>query len=107
MTDREQAARLRKEAAVDDKRIIDMTVGELRAVVRALLREEVAEVERAPKYATIDEAAEHFRVTTRTVRNWIGRGAPVRRLGGGTYRIELDAMAEWQAGESKPLRSVK
>ncbi|MGW8286206.1 MAG: helix-turn-helix domain-containing protein [Candidatus Deferrimicrobiaceae bacterium] len=93
---------------MDNKRLIDMTAEDLRELVRAVVREESAasKPEEPPAYVTVGEAAKHFRVTRRTIYNWIERGAPARKLGGGAHRIDLRAMAEWNAGEPMELKAV-
>lgn len=101
---KEDSSELQVVEAVDGKMLVQLTVDELRAVVRA-------EVERAVMHASeikppvksqrwrdTDEVAEHFSVTPQTIRNWCRDGAPHRTFGTGknpVYRIDLAEFDAW------------
>jgi excisionase family DNA binding protein len=92
---------------VERKRIIDMDAEDLRSLIRAVVREEIgADVPRTKRFVTVREAADYFSVCPQTVRNWVKKGAPARQIGGGEFRIELEALAEWRVGEVVELKAV-
>lgn len=48
-----------------------------------------------PYPATVDDVAEHFGVSPRTVWRWLKRGCPHKRPGGGGPRFNLAEVNEW------------
>jgi len=67
----------------------------------------------AMKTVSIDKAAELLCVSRRTIYNHIGRGVlkTVRTIGGGSQRVTLDSLTQWQAspqrrGERMQARSA-
>lgn len=83
---------------MDDRRLIDMTESELRALIRDELE---ARPEPPPqkKFMSTREVADHFGVQQQTVHAWIKRGCPARRIGGHIYRLDPEAVAAWRSGE--------
>jgi len=55
-------------------------------------------------YATIDEAAATLRVSERTVRRWIARGALAARKVGGTVRVPREALSAESPVTARPRR---
>jgi excisionase family DNA binding protein len=55
-------------------------------------------------YLTIEESAAALRVSERTVRRWISRGALVARRVGGTVRVARDAVTGAGSKISRPRR---
>ena len=100
-----QNARANDNNAGDDKMIVTLSVGELRAVVRDEVERLKAVVPQLPsKWVDTPKAAEHFGCTTQTIRNWIEQGAPATQVGTGArpkYRIELHALEAWCRAQGK------
>lgn len=90
--------------APSDGMIVQLTVGQLRALLRDEVDRAVNRVMdakppvKSPRWVDAEEAAQHFRVTSATIRNWCSAGAPHRRFGAGKsqrYRIELPVFEAW------------
>lgn len=90
---------------MDDRRIMDMTEGQLRAIVAEAVRA-ANKTQPVKRFLTCHEAAGAFSVSTQTIRNWAKRGAPVRRIGGGDFRVDLDALVAWRNGDAGGLKAV-
>jgi excisionase family DNA binding protein len=58
-------------------------------------------------WATINQAAQHVGVSSRTIQRWIiTRGAPAAQIGG-TTRIDLQMLDEWLRTEALRLREAR
>lgn len=90
---------------MSDRRIIDMTEGQLRTLVAEAVRA-ANKTQPVRRFLTCHEAAGAFSVSPQTIRNWAKRGAPVRRIGGGDFRIDVDALVAWRNGDVTKLKVV-
>lgn len=96
--------------------IVQLTVGQLRALLRDEVDRAVDRVMgakppvKSPRWVDAEEAAQHFGVTSATIRNWCAAGAPHRRIGAPgkvqQYRIELPLFEAW-VDESQPRTGAK
>ena len=55
-------------------------------------------------YLTLDEAAAALRVSERTVRRWIARGALIAQKVGGTVRVPWAAVTTASSAAARPRR---
>lgn len=91
----------------DDTRMsVQLTVGELRDLIRAEVERglRTGTVATTPRWIDVGAAAKHFTCTTQTIRNWIKLGAPARQIGSSAhpqYRIELAEFEAWVRGQKK------
>jgi len=92
------------DAAVDDSMLVQLTVGQLRKIMRDEVErvlERASEAKppvKSSKWVDAADAAEYFRVTPQTIRNWCKDGAPHRTFGTGktpVYRIDLATFEPW------------
>jgi hypothetical protein len=86
--------------SIDDERmIVTLTVGELRALIRdGIERHSKAARSAESKWADATTAAKHFGVTRQTIRSWVRLGAPATQIGTSThpqYRIDLVEFDRW------------
>lgn len=91
---------------LDDRMVVQLTLGELRLVIRA-------EVERAgrggspaqaSRWCDVGTAAKHFGCTRQTIHNWIKLGAPARQIGSSAhpqFRLELIEFEAWVRAQGK------
>lgn len=81
-------------------RLIDVTMGELRDMIREVVREELerSQATKGPEPSSIlttEEAAVHARRSPETIRDWIksGRLRALPRSGRQHYRIQVEELA--------------
>jgi excisionase family DNA binding protein len=83
-------------ALPDDMMIVTLTVGDLRALVRA----EATAVLKAgaeplrPQWVDVAAAAKHAGAHPKTIKRWIAAGLPATRLGR-DYRLRIDDLDAW------------
>ena len=102
--------------APSDGMIVQLTVGQLRALLRVEVDRAVDRVlgakppVKSPRWVDAEEAAQHFGVTSATIRNWCAAGAPHRRIGAPgkvqQYRIELPLFEAW-VDDAQPRTGAK
>lgn len=86
----------------DDTMLVQLTVGQIKDIVRAAVTEALERrsgVRTDAPYHDVEEVAREYGVDPRTVRNWIARGAPAYRLGR-DYRIKRDEFDAWYREQS-------
>jgi hypothetical protein len=91
------------ETVTDANMIVQLTVGELRALVRDEVRSALSErggppVPQIGKWVDVATAAKVFGCTPQSIRNWIRAGAPARQIGTSThpqFRIRLEEFETW------------
>ncbi len=85
-------------AKTQETLLVQLTVGELKGVIRDAVRDAVREFKRCAltgsPYIDTETAAKNFGVDPRTIRNWIHRGAPAVQIGR-DYRIRLPELERW------------
>lgn len=90
--------------AAKDERLIDMTRAELVELVRDSIRAELGITGEgtAAGYQTLQAVADHFDVSTQTVRAWIRRGCPAYNVGGAAgWRLQASAVEAWLRGSDE------
>jgi hypothetical protein len=99
----------------DDKMIVQLTAGELRALVRdEMSRAARAIAEAKPpspsdRWTDVEGAAKHFKCSGRTIRNWIKQGAPARTFGPAAHamiRLDLAEFEAWVDHSNRTKRSA-
>lgn len=98
------------EEVADDRMLVQLTVRQLRDAIRIEVDRAIGRVLEAKppvksaKWIDAVEAADHFRVTPQTIRNWCKDGAPHRTFGTGktpVYRIDLATFEAWVDSRSR------
>lgn len=79
-------------------------MSEIEALIRKIVREELAQVGRAPELLTTAEAAKLARLTQETLREWIADGRLRAVRAGRRYRI---ARSDLEAALSAPRRRLR
>lgn len=90
--------------------LVQLTVGDLNRVIDAAVDKAVSRALNAASvtapYLDVEDTARYFRVDPRTIRNWIGRGAPAAKAGR-DYRIRLPDFEKWVNEQRPGLKRIK
>jgi len=80
----------------DDQMLVTLTRGQLKALVFEAASEAVRlhGSSAITPWTDVAAVAKHFDVSGQTIKNWIARGAPARKVGS-TYRIKLVDFEAW------------
>ena len=91
--------------------IVQLTVAELRTIMRTEVERVLSTLQvgrqpsRSDRWVDVSGAAEHFKVSDKTIRNWIKAGAPVRTFGPSGHamiRIDLPEFEAWVDHAQRP-----
>lgn len=93
----------------NDRMIVTLTVGELRALIREEVQRALAErrggaaAGPARSYIGPEELAKHFGVSRGTVHNWVRTGGCPHEVRGKIVRFKLSDVEAWfAAGKPRP-----
>lgn len=79
----------------DGDLVVTVTIGELRELMREVLRDELAEDESdLSPYMSTTEVAERYDVSRRTVLNWCKTGKVAAVQAGSQWRIRRDSLPD-------------
>jgi transposase len=79
----------------DDKPVVMLSRGELKALMREAAAEALAQAAAPPmQWIDVEAAAAHFGVSGQTIRNWIAQGAPAAKPGR-DYKVQLAPFTAW------------
>lgn len=97
-------------AANDNDMLVTLTAAQLRDMIRSEVDRAVQEIAavRPPsaseRWTDVNGAAKHFKCSGRTIRNWIGRGAPAKQFGTANHPMIRIDLAEFEAWVERSAR---